>query len=422
VPPIVIAGGGIAGLEALVALREDLGPDAQIELLEPATAFVERQRSVAEPFGGAAPRRFDLTRIAADHDAHLRPDALDSVDAERRRVRTVRGDEIAYEALLVAVGARPDVAIPGALTFAGARAVGAFSRLLDDLDEGRVERVAFALPTATTWPVPLYELALMTADRARRRVGALVVVTPERGPLEAFGSRIASHVWKLLTERRVAVCTETVPVRTGAGGLLVRGGETVQAERVVALPRLGGPFVGGLPHDKHGFLPTDEHGAVEGVAGVWAAGDGTTFPIKQGGLAAQQADAAATAIAAHCGADVRPEPFRPVLRGMLLDPRGARFLDERRGDMPGTPLWWPPTKVAAPRLTRYLFRSSPPTPPPGDPVDVGQLLLRLAARHQDSGEHDLALSCLDGAEQILGALPPADAERRERLTAGAADA
>ncbi|HXS45133.1 MAG TPA: FAD-dependent oxidoreductase, partial [Solirubrobacteraceae bacterium] len=288
-PTIVIAGGGIAGLEALVALREDLGPDTQIELLEPATEFVERQRSVAEPFGGAAPRRFDLTRIAADHDAHLRPDALDSVDAKRRRVRTVRGDEIAYDALLVAVGARPDVAIPGALTFAGGRAVGAFSRLLDDLDEGRVERVAFALPTATTWPVPLYELALMTADRARRREGALVVVTPERAPLEAFGTRIASHVGKLLTERRVAVCTETVPVRTGAGGLLVRGGETVQAERVVALPRLGGPFVGGLPHDKHGFLPTDEHGAVEGVAGVWAAGDGTTFPIKQGGLAAQQA-------------------------------------------------------------------------------------------------------------------------------------
>jgi hypothetical protein len=57
VAAIVIAGGGIAGLEALVALREDLGPQPQIDLLEPAAEFVERQSAVAEPFGGGAPRR-----------------------------------------------------------------------------------------------------------------------------------------------------------------------------------------------------------------------------------------------------------------------------------------------------------------------------------------------------------------------------
>ena len=91
-----------------------------------------------------------------------------------------------------------------------------------------------------------------------------------------------------------------------------------------------------------------------GVEGVWAAGDGTAFPLKQGGLAAQQAGAAAAAIAFSLGADVRPAPFRPVLRGMLLDPAGPRFLDSTRGDVPTTPLWWPPTKVAAPHLWEYL--------------------------------------------------------------------
>ncbi len=411
---IVIAGGGIAGLEALVALRADLGPDPRIELIEPGLDLVERQRSVAEPFGGEAPRRFDLARIASDHDAHLRPDALRAVDAERRRVRTVRGDEIAYDALLVAVGARSDIAVPGALTFAGPHAVGAISKLLEDLDAGLVERVAFALPTATTWGVPLYELALMTADHLRargRHSASLVLVTPERSPLEAFGARIASHVGTLLAQRDILAVTETVPLRTGAGGLLVRGGATIQAERIVALPRLDGPFLAGLPHDERGFVPTDEHGAVKGVERVWAAGDGTAFPIKQGGLAAQQADSAAAAIAALCGADVRPEPFRPVLRALLLDPEGARFLDERRGDVPTTPLWWPPTKVAAPRLARYLFPTAPPTAPAGDPVDVGGLLLRLAARHDDAGEPALALSCLDGAEQVLGSLPSRDAAR-----------
>src|SRR5215218_5709139 len=192
-PTIVIAGGGIAGLEALVALRAHLGSGVRIELLEAATDLVERQRAVEQPFDRGAVRRFDLARIAADHDAHLRPDRLGSVDTEARTVRTVRGDTLAYDALLVAVGAAPDIAVPGALTFSGPRDVAAYSQLLADLDAGRVSRVAFALPTAATWALPLYELALMTADHVRasgRTDVGFVIVTPEHSPLEAFGERI----------------------------------------------------------------------------------------------------------------------------------------------------------------------------------------------------------------------------------------
>ena len=241
-------------------------------------------------------------------------------------MRTVRGDTLPYDALLVAVGASPDVAIPGALTFCGPRDVAAFSALLDDLDAGRVQRVAFAVPTSVSWALPLYELALMTGEHVRAKrlqdVG-LVIVTPEHAPLEAFGPRVASHIWGLLAERGIAMRAHTVSLRAGPGGLVVAHGEPVQVERIVSLPRLGGPWIGGLPHDEQGFLATDAHGAVLGVEAVWAAGDGTAFPLKQGGLAAQQADAAAAAIAASLGADVTPDPFRPVLRGMLIDPTGA---------------------------------------------------------------------------------------------------
>jgi sulfide:quinone oxidoreductase len=418
-PTIVIAGGGIAGLEALVALRDHLGSEVRIELIEAATDLVERQRAVEQPFTGGTPRRFDLVRIAADHDAHLRPDRLASVDAEAGQVRTVRGDTLDYDALLVAVGAKPDVAVPGALTFSGPRDVAAYAQLLADIDAGRVSRVAFALPTAATWALPLYELALMTAEHVgasgRRDVG-LVIVTPEHRPLEAFGERIASHIWTLLAERAIAVRSDAAPLRAGPGGLLVAHGTPVQAERIVALPRLGGPWIGGLPHDEEGFLPTDRHGAVDGIEAVWAAGDGTSFPIKQGGLAAQQARAAAVAIAATLGADVVAEPFQPVLRGLLLDPRGQRFLDATRGDMPATPLWWPPTKVVAPHLGRYLFPGSPPPAlATGEDVDVGQLLLNLASHQIASGELLTALRCLDAARQVLGELPPDAALRRREL-------
>jgi sulfide:quinone oxidoreductase len=362
-PRIVIAGGGIAGLEALIALRTHLGTGVEIELLEARPELVERQRSVVEPFGGERVARFDLVAIAADHGARVRADKLDSVDPGARRVRTVHGDTLPYDALLVAVGARPDVAVPGALTFSGPRDVAAVAALLDDLDAGRVHRVAFALPSAVTWSLPLYELALMTAEHVRARglrdVG-LIVVTPERAPLEAFGAPVASHVWSLLAERAIAVRSHTAPLRAGPGGLIVAHGETVRAERIVSLPRLLGPWIGGLPHDGHGFLVTDPHGAVQGVEAVWAAGDGTSCPIKQGGVAAQQADAAAASIAGFLGADVAPEPFEGVLQGILLDPGGARYLDARRGDAPETPLWWPPTKVAARHLGAYLTPEDAP--------------------------------------------------------------
>jgi hypothetical protein len=118
-----------------------------------------------------------------------------------------------------------------------------------------------------------------------------------------------------------------------------------------------------VPADAEGFLPTDQHGAVRGVEAVYAAGDGTDFPVKQGGLAAQQADAAAHAIAQRAGVDVEPAPFKPVLRGRLLTGGGSRFLRQLLTGGEGETsrasaqaLWWPPTKVAAPYLAPYLER------------------------------------------------------------------
>jgi sulfide:quinone oxidoreductase len=426
---IVIAGGGIAGLEALIALRHHLGAGARIDLLEAGLDLVERPMTVAEPFGAPAAKRFDLARIAADHDAALRPDRLASVELGERRVRTVRGDVLDYDALLVAVGARPDAAVPGALTFWGPRSVAALRDLLDDVVALRVSTVAFALPAGVAWALPLYELALMTAEHLREAGvddARLVLVTPERDPLDVFGAATASRIRALMAQRRIALRAQAVALRLGPDGLVLADGRTEAAERVVALPRLGGPWIGGLPHDSEGFIPTDPHGAVPGAPAVWAAGDGTAFPIKQGGLAAQQADAAAAAIAARLGAAIEPAPFRPVTRGLLLDPRGARFLKDESSDMADAALWWPPAKVATRYLAPYLATAGDAQEPSGtadarDPsdgdLDVGALLLALAERHARLGDRTLALRCLDAAEQLRGELPAEAAARRRELAA-----
>ena len=77
---------------------------------------------------------------------------------------------------------------------------------------------------------------------------------------------------------------------------------------MISLPRLEGRRIGGIPHDADGFVAVDEHGGWSGWSGVYAAGDVTAFPVKQGGIATQQADAVAEAIAAAAGAAIEPRP------------------------------------------------------------------------------------------------------------------
>jgi CBS domain-containing protein len=99
---------------------------------------------------------------------------------------------------------------------------------------------------------------------------------------------------------------------------------------------------------------------VVGAPGVFAAGDITAFPVKQGGIAAQQAVSAAEAIAVLAGATLLPCPFRPVLRGLLLTGGDPAYLrhdphDAGASDWASTaPIWWPPSKIVSRRLTTFL--------------------------------------------------------------------
>jgi sulfide:quinone oxidoreductase len=148
-------------------------------------------------------------------------------------------------------------------------------------------------------------------------------------------------------------------------------GCSVDADAVVSLPRLEGESVDGLPHDGAGFVATDELGWVLGLTDVYAAGDLTDFPVKQGGIAAEQADAVATAIAGDAGAAVRPRTFEPVLRGLLLTgmyPRYLRSEHEGRSSVADLqPLWWPPAKIVGRHLSPFLAQQlglAVETPPP----------------------------------------------------------
>jgi sulfide:quinone oxidoreductase len=361
---VTIVGGGVAALEALIALRGQAEERVALELITPTAQWAYRPLAVAEPFGLGEVKTYDLVQIARDHGAALHLAGIQSVNPDRHSLTTWDGRELPYEILVVAVGAQPVVAIPGSVIVKGPGYTSRFRTVLRELDERHIRRVAFAVPAGASWPLPLYELALMTAahtaERGLHKV-ELSIITPEQEPLQIFGPAASSAVRELLDERNIEFRGGLYPSEARDGELVLVPGPNVAAERVVSMPRLEGPFFPGLPNDSDGFIPTDLHGLVDGQADVYAAGDATTSPIKQGGVATQQADAVAEAIAARLGAPVEPRPFRPVLRGLLLTGGAAKFMRaEVSGgeDHPAVAsthaLWWPPSKIAGRWLAPYL--------------------------------------------------------------------
>lgn len=359
---VVIAGGGVAAVEALLALRAlPGGPALDVTVVAPAGELVYKPLAVGEPFGRPPMRRYRLDAICADLGATLVHDVLGAVEAERRIARCGDGRELPYDALVVATGASAHAALPSATTFFADRGgdAGDFHWVVREVEEGITRSIAFVVPPGSCWPLPLYELALLTAQRAWA-VGAVdtafTLLTPEDVPLAAFRGAGSEAVARLLAEAGIAVETAVYAHDYDGRTLaLTPGDRRLAIDRVVALPALRGPAIDGLPSDRDGFVRIDGRCRVPGCDGVYAVGDATTFPLKQGGIATQQADAVAAQIAG------RDAELRPHLRAILVTGRDPLYLAATvAGGVSVTSSasqacpWWPPHKIAARHLAPYL--------------------------------------------------------------------
>ncbi|HWV83996.1 MAG TPA: FAD-dependent oxidoreductase [Capillimicrobium sp.] len=383
---VVIAGGGVAAVEAALALRDLAGDRVAVTLVSPRPDFVLTPLAVAEPFAAGHAERRPLRSLAEEAGFAVIAAGVTRVRPEEQVVELSDGSERRYDALLLAPGARPVAAYGHVHTFMAEDEPSALSGLVADLEEGWSKSVAFVVPPGVTWPLPAYELALLTAAEVRS-MGldgvTITLVTPEERPLGLFGDEASAAVAGLLESAGIEF-VGGVEARGGERGVirLMPGDRPLEAERVVALPVLEGRRLAGIPRDEQGFIPIDEYGRVQGLRNVYAAGDATTFPIKQGGIATQQADAVAEQIAASAGAPITPRPFRPVLRGQLLTGaveqymRAGAEVDRGRDRASIEPLWWPPTKIAGRYLGPWLAQRQPRSAdaPAGRTIDVEVLL------------------------------------------------
>ena len=371
---VVIVGGGVAGLEALMALHDLAADRAELTLVAPDPDFLYKPLLVEEPFDLGPAEQHALGPLVEELGAAFVQKAAKGVQPDEHTIELSDGSKLDYDFLIVCAGGRFHPALEGARTFPSG---GEPLRINDLLRAGKgPRRIAFVVPPGVTWALPIYELALMTQRRAVE-LGLddvqLAVVTPEAAPLAIFGPAASEAVSALLSARGIEVEAGAL-AHEGEGGelILTPGDRRLDAAEVVALPAMDGPAIAGLPKDEAGFIPIDEHARVRGIEDVYAAGDGTNFPIKQGGLGTQQADAAAAHLAHRLGAAIDVEPFHPVLRGKLLTGDESLHL---RADVAGGGgeggaaldcLWWPPHKISGRYLAPFLYHGdvhAEPEPP-----------------------------------------------------------
>jgi len=364
---VVIAGGGIAAVEGLLRLRRLVDDSLDLRLLAPDDDLVYRPTAVRQPFAFGPPKRHSLDRIAADTGAEYIRDSLASVDRDARVVGTGGGQTLEFDALLVAVGARQVPAYPHVGTFSDAEADETYQGVVQDVEGGYAKSIAFLVPEGPVYPLPIYELALLTAERAYS-MGIddfeVSVVTPEPSPLAVFGQAASEAVSRLLEDAGITVYASAVAEVLEVGRLLIQPqGVELHPQRMVAMPRLEGPAIPGLGGGgPHGFIPIDNSCCVPGTqARIYAAGDAAAYPVKHGGLGAQMADTAASAIARLAGADVDYTEFLPTIRGKLLTGKAPLYISARvvgpsgfLSEVHDKPPWPEDDKIVAEELGPYL--------------------------------------------------------------------
>ncbi len=362
---VVIVGAGVGGLEAALALQELAGERVSVTLLAPDEEFVERPMSVFEPFGGSVVRRYPLELIAREIGVTHCVDSFSWLDGAAQVIHTTGGRELTYDAAVLAVGAHAVASLRHALTLDVRRLNEQFHEIIQDIAGGHVKSLAFVIPSSRCWPLPAYELMLMTAARAAEMDihPRLILVTPEEAPLAMFGSKVSDVMTRLLEIRAINFVSATNCQAEAPGKLLApQTGQVIEADSIVALPELYGASLPGVPRTAHdGFVSVDPHGRVIGLEHVFAAGDTTDFPVKFGSIAALQADAAAEVIAAEAGAPIDPHPVLPLIHAILLNGRRPVYLRARISGIHGSssevssqPFSDTPAKIHAKYLAPFL--------------------------------------------------------------------
>ena len=326
---IVLAGAGHAHAVVLASLAKNALYGAAITLVSPEARPLYSGMLPGVLAGHYRPEeaRIDFADLAARAQCDFVEDSLAAIDAASRSVTLEGGRRLPYDFLSLNVGSRVDASAPGAAQHAVA--VKPFENLAG-LDAAR--HVAIAGGGAAG-----VELAM-----ALRHRGVVVTVYSER---DAFEGKAAGRVRKALRRRGVDYRRGMRADAVEPGPVVVSGSSrqafdlVLWASGAAPLPMFAGS---GLALDERGFVRVDETLCSVSHPEVLAAGDCAAVGEAKNGVHAVRQGAVLADNLRCLVRGLRPQPYRPRDKALLILTCGARYAIAMRGDWSaeGRWVWW----------------------------------------------------------------------------------
>lgn len=306
---VVVLGGSFAGVAATRELRRWLPDRCRVVLVSERASLVYRPALPWLLVGRRHPADLlvPLPSRLARHGVEFVEDRVEGIDRRAGWVQLQRCGRIAYDYLIVALGAEPHLPWPGAertLTVLWPEQALEAARRLASLPEARASLAVVQAP-GSPLPCAAYEVVLLLHEhlrsRGRRHRTALHLVTAEREPFEPGGPAASAVVARWLNEADIRFHGGQQPARFEPGRLVLQGGASIAADEVILFPPYRGPrSLRGLDGllDAQGFVPVTRSMRSVSDERLFAAGDVIGAPgPKTAHLAENQGRVAARALA-----------------------------------------------------------------------------------------------------------------------------
>jgi sulfide:quinone oxidoreductase len=289
-PTVLVLGGGVGGVVAANELRRRLKKRARVVLVDrnPQQSFAPSYLWAMTGARTLAAITRDLRRLERRGIDVIVGD-VQEIDLAGRAV-TVEGKALAYDWLIVALGAQlaPE-AVPGlaqAHTYYHAAGAERLRDALASFQGGRVVLAVAGMPYKC--PAAPYEGAMLLESYFHsRRLGhnvEIAIYTPEPQPMPVAGPALGEAVQELLAHKGIAFHPRMQLAAVEDGRLLFQDGTTAPFDLLVAVPpHRAAPVVqqAGLTDDT-GWVPVDSHRLETQHERVFAIGDVTRIPLADG--------------------------------------------------------------------------------------------------------------------------------------------
>ncbi len=326
---VLILGGGVGGIVTANALRQRLGSEHRIVMVDRRAEYIFTPSLLWVMVGWRQPGqiRKDLRRLVRP-GVEVKQAEVQAIDPERGRVR-IDDKELGYDYLVIALGA--DLASETAPGFGEsahnffdlAGAAGLWSAL-QQFQGGRVAVLVSAMPYKC--PAAPYEAAMLLDDALRRQGvrdrSEIHIFTPEPQPMPVAGPLMGEAVVSMLAAKGIGFHPNLPLDHIDATGrtLVFKNGGQEPFDFLAGVPPHRPPLVikGSPLANEAGWVPVDRHTLATRFENVYAIGDVTTITLANGKplpKAGTFAHAEAEAVAARIVAEIEGSAPRAEFDG-----------------------------------------------------------------------------------------------------------